>query len=218
MPAASVEADLIRRASQGDECAFVTLYERHRTPMFRFAYRLVGSAQIAEEITHDCFIALIRKPNGYRPERASLRTYLFAAVRNLAYRHIGRRRFELPVVEIPDRSDDEPTAEPLSRVLGQEVVKKVREAVMALPPLQREALVLFEYERMSLAGIAEITGVEVGTVKSRLHRARGTLRKTLARWASGGAVKPRGRQNHDEREEEESEKPGAAKNTAPEPA
>lgn len=79
---------------------------------------------------------------------------------------------------------EEPAApkreEPLHRVLDAELVAKVREAVADLPPLQREALVLFEYEGLPMNEIATIVGADVGAVKGRLHRARERLRNTLA--------------------------------------
>lgn len=69
--------------------------------------------------------------------------------------------------------------EPLKRLLDDELSLKVQEAVSILPPLQKEALVLFEYEGMALSEIAGMIGTDVGAVKSRLHRARERLRNTL---------------------------------------
>ena len=120
------------------------------------------------------------RPEGFNPERASLRTYLYGAVRNLALKHFRDTGRELGMdalsVEppVPDRES------PLRRVLGDELAVKVREAVMRLPPLQREVLVLFEYEGLPLSEIAAVVGTDVGAVKSRLHRARERLRNSLA--------------------------------------
>jgi len=75
----------------------------------------------------------------------------------------------------------------LQTVLEDETASAVRRAVEALPPLQREAVVLFEYQEMSLADIAAACDIDVGTVKSRLHRARERLRRTLAPQLAGGA-------------------------------
>ena len=77
--------------------------------------------------------------------------------------------------------------DPLQAVLDHEAASAVRQAVEALPPLQREAVVLFEYQDMSLADIAGVCEVDVGTVKSRLHRARERLRRTLAPLLAGAA-------------------------------
>ena len=79
---------LLDAARQGDERAFEVLYRRHRDPVFRFAWRLSGSESAAEDLAHDCFLGLLRAPERFDPDRASLRTYLFAAVRNLALKRL----------------------------------------------------------------------------------------------------------------------------------
>ncbi|MBN2370497.1 MAG: RNA polymerase sigma factor [Vicinamibacteria bacterium] len=175
----SAEAELLVRASRGDETAFLVIYERHCHSIFRFAYRLLGSVQLAEDVTHDCFLALLRRPEGYQAERASLRTYLCAATRNLAFRLLRKRGVETLVDDVPEPPSSNRTPEQLRNLLGDEIIQTVRQAVEALPPLQREALILFEYEDLSLAEIAQITESDVGTVKSRLHRARQRLRRRL---------------------------------------
>ena len=172
---------LLQRASRGDEAAFLILYERHRAPVFRFAYRLLGSIELAEDVTHDCFLGLIKRPAGFDPTRAALRTYLYAAARNLAGKHFRQHAGGgVPVDELPDEPRVPENEEPLRQLLDEELSAEVRKAVMNLPPLQREAVVLFEYEELSLAEIALVVGADVGTVKSRLHRAREGLRRSLA--------------------------------------
>ena len=171
---------LLERARSGDEAAFLLLYERYRDAMFRFAYRLLGSAESAEDVTHDCFLSLIKQPERFDPERATLRTYLYAAVRNLALKQFRRLTSEIAVEDLPEEPRLPDAQHPLRRVLDEELSHQVSKAIGELPPLQREALVLFEYEELSLAEIAEIVGADVGTVKARLHRARERLRKTLA--------------------------------------
>ncbi len=177
------DEQLLRLARDGEEAAFQTLYQRHRLPLFRFAYRLLGGAEAAEDAVHDCFFGLIKDLSRFDPSRASLRTYLFAGVRNQAFKRLAEREGEEAL------SDDEAiyaplaghhTAEPLRRVLAAEVEAEVRSAIAALPALQREAILLFEYEELSLAEIAEVTGADTGTIKSRLHRARKALRRSLA--------------------------------------
>ena len=170
---------LLQRAGEGDQAAFRELYERHRLPVFRFAYRLLGSIETAEDVTHDCFLSLIRRPDSFDPERASLRTYLFAAARNLAMKHFRRLGREGSVDELAEGQVASSKQEPLRRVLREELANQVRDAVLALPPLQREAVVLFEYEDLSLSEIAAITQSDVGAVKARLHRAREGLRRML---------------------------------------
>jgi RNA polymerase sigma-70 factor (ECF subfamily) len=171
---------LLNRASRGDEAAFLLLYERHRDAVFRFAYRLLGSTGLAEDITQDCFLSLLRQPGRFDSTRASLRTYLLAAARNLSFKQFRNAGHDVAVEELTDELRMPVGEEPLSRLLDEELSSEVRRAVESLPPLQREALVLFEFEELSLAEIAEVVGADTGTVKARLHRARQRLKRILA--------------------------------------
>jgi RNA polymerase sigma-70 factor (ECF subfamily) len=174
------EAELLRKAGQGDEAAFLVLYERHRTPVFRFTCRMLGSVGLAEDVTQECFLSILKRPEGYDPERASLRTYLCAIARNQALKQLRKMGQETITDDPPEAASEENgETDPLGRVIENEAAEAVRAAVSRLPPLQREVVVLFEYEDMSLAEIAATCGIDVGTVKSRLHRARARLRRSL---------------------------------------
>jgi RNA polymerase sigma-70 factor (ECF subfamily) len=173
---------LLEEAANGNTAAFQILYERYRSPIFRFAYRLLGSAEAAEDVAHDCFLGLIKEPGRFDPSRASLRTYLYAAARNQAakrYQSFGRETALEELVEEPQSADRQG---PMAQVLDGELASAVERAIASLPPLQREALVLFEYENLSLAEIAAVVGADSGTVKSRLFRARERLRVRLDRY------------------------------------
>jgi RNA polymerase sigma-70 factor (ECF subfamily) len=185
---------LLRRAGKGDQAAFLELYDRHRQPIFRFAYRLLGEVDIAEDVTHDCFLSLIRKPENFRPERASLRTYLFAAARNLALKHFRSTGRETRLDEMTEEPELSPRHQPLRKLLDEELAAEVRRAVFSLAPLQREALVLFEYEGLRLNEIAEITGADVGAVKGRLFRARERLKSILRPYVTGNQELNSGRE------------------------
>jgi RNA polymerase sigma-70 factor (ECF subfamily) len=174
------DAGLLERASRGDASAFRQLYERHRDLIFRFAYRLSGSVELAEDITHDCFLSLMSQPGRFDPARASLRTYLYAAVRNLTLKHLRHRDAGMAIEELSDELRLSPAEGPLHKLLDEELSATVRRAIASLELLQREALILFEYEELTLAEVAAIVGADVGTVKARLHRARERLRKVLA--------------------------------------
>jgi len=170
---------LLERAEGGDQAAFVRLYERHKDPIFRFAYRLLGSAELAEDIAHNCFLSLIRKPRNFEPRKGTLRSYLYSATRNLAFKHFRDVGRETALDDISHELAISDREQPLPRLLNEELSLKVREAVFTLPPLQREALILFEYEELSLSEIATVVGADVGAVKARLYRAREQLRSTL---------------------------------------
>ncbi|HYE13918.1 MAG TPA: RNA polymerase sigma factor [Pyrinomonadaceae bacterium] len=184
------DEELLRMAARGDESAFLTLYERHKGAVFRFAFRMLGSAALAEEVTHDCFVGLVRAPARFDASRAALRTYLYAAARNLACKHFRRRGTEFPFEEADDALPADESEGPLRKLLDAELASEVRRAVSQLPPLQREVVVLVEYEELTLAEAAAVVGADVGAVKSRLHRARQSLRRSLSFYIkrNGGAV------------------------------
>ena len=171
---------LLEKAAHGETAAFQILYERYRDPIFRFAYRLLGSVEAAEDVTHDCFLSLIKEPGRFDSSRASLRTYIYAAARNLAAKRYNSFARETGI----ERLDEEPSdgREPMAQVLDNELAEVVQRAIASLPPLQREALVLFEYDELSLAEIAAIVGADANTVKARLFRAREKLRAGLDRY------------------------------------
>ncbi len=179
MPDRNTDDRLLEKAGGGDQSAFLELYERHRQPIFRFAYRLLGSVEIAEDVTHDCFLGLIQKPENFDPSRASLRNYMYAAARNLAMKHFRSSGREAALDDLTEDPIIPRRQEPLRRLLDEELSEKVKEAISNLPPLQREALILFEYEELALSEIATVVGTDVGAVKSRLYRARERLRSTL---------------------------------------
>ncbi len=148
-------------------------YEQYRNPLFRFGYRMTGSVEAAEDMVHDAFVGLFR--GGFDPRRAALKTWLYAAVRNLALKRFRDAAHDEPV---SDTAADE-SAGALEVLISAQTAEGVRQAVESLPLPQREAIVLFEYEELSLEEIAAIAEIDVGAVKARLYRARERLRRTL---------------------------------------
>jgi RNA polymerase sigma-70 factor (ECF subfamily) len=168
------DSRLLTEARRGDEGSFLSLYYRYRTPLYRFAWRLTASAATAEDVVQECWLVALDGKR-FDADRGSLRAYLFGVARNLAFARLrvsGRES---------DEAEDAPSdCGPFEAALAAERSEAVARAVAELPPLQREALILFEYEDLSLEEIAHVTGVETGAVKARLHRARETLRRRLA--------------------------------------
>jgi len=173
---------LLEAAARGETAAFQVLYERYRDPIFRFAYRMLGSVEAAEDVAHDCFVSLIKEPGRFDSGKASLRTYLYAAARNQAAKRYHSQGRESALEELPGEPRSAETYEPIRKVLDAELTSEVQKAIADLPPLQREALVLFEYEDLSLAEIGAVVGVDSNTVKARLFRARDKLRARLDRY------------------------------------
>lgn len=155
------------------EAEFREAYAQHKDVLYRFARRLTGSGVAAEDLVHDCFLMLWRNGTKYDRERGMLRSFLIGVTRNLAWKRLRKER------AFDELEDDMVTGDPIDPV-GRERGEMVEQAVAALPPLQREALILAEYEGMTLEEIARITGAEVAAVKSRLHRGRENLRRMLA--------------------------------------
>lgn len=171
---------LLEKAGAGESAAFLQIYERHRDPVFRFAYRLSGSVEVAEDITHDCFLGILRQPANFRPGRATLKTYLLGAARNLWLKRLRMQDREIELDVITELKFEASGRGPLREILDDELTAAVKQAVSDLPPMQREALVLFEYEGLALNEIADIVGADTGAIKARLHRARQGLRSSLA--------------------------------------
>ncbi len=170
---------LLEQAANGNTAAFQILYERYRDPIFRFAYRMLGSAEAAEDVAHDCFLGLIKEPGRFDSAKASLRTYLYAAARNQAAKRYQSFARESAIDELSYEPRMAEHHQPIRKVLDDELAEEVQSAIASLPPLQREALVLFEYEDLSLAEIGAIVGADSNTVKARLFRARDKLRARL---------------------------------------
>src|SRR5512146_3110555 len=168
------DSRLLTEARRGDEGSFLSLYDRYRTPLYRFAWRLTASAATAEDVVQECWVVALQ-PKRFEADRGSLRAYLFGVARDLAF-----ARLRVSGRECDETLDAEAAGGPFEDVLAAERSEAVARAVAALPPLQREAVILFEYEDLSLEEIAAGAGVEVGAVKARLHRARETLRRRLA--------------------------------------
>jgi len=148
-------------------------FDRYHAAVFRFIYRMTRRSDAAEDITQDCFLAFVRTPERFDHTRGTAKTYLFSIARNLAMKEYRDHREEVPIAASDDPPGDDPQRD-------FEVSCAVEDAIGQLPSLQQEALILFSYEGCTLEEIAEIAGVDTGTVKSRLYRARAQLKKTLA--------------------------------------
>jgi len=173
----SKESDegLMQSFKKGETPAFRELFERYKNPVFAFVRRRVNDAGRAEEITQDIFLALVQRRNGYEV-RARFRTYLYKiALNRVAEEHRKRSLSESLTTSPEATGGGDPN-----------VVQQVREALGRLEPGQREVVLLREYEGLSYQEIAEVLKMPVGTVRSRLFRAKLALRDLLApAWGEG---------------------------------
>jgi RNA polymerase sigma-70 factor, ECF subfamily len=187
LPENTPDQQLLSKAASGDQVAFQELYQRYRDSIFRFSYRLLGSVELAEDITHDCFINVVRKPRNFDPVLGSLRTYLYGAARNLALKQLKITGREGTLDDLDAEPRVAAREQPLHHLLDEELGTKVRDAIAELPTLQREALVLFEYEGLTLNEISRIVEVDVGAVKGRIFRARQRLKSALLPYLNSGS-------------------------------
>jgi RNA polymerase sigma-70 factor, ECF subfamily len=155
-----------------DESEFSRIYGDHRDAVYRYARLLTGSPEAAEDITQECFLALAK--GNFRPAQGAARGYLLGAARRQAFKRFRGLEREVEL--------DEQAPAPVKAY--SDLPAAVAEAVAALPALQREAVLLFSWEGFKLEEIAEMTGVDAGTIKSRLSRGRETLRERLAPYRS----------------------------------
>ena len=182
--AQSSDEELLVRMADGDEQAFVELYHRRQAGVYRFAMQMSGSASVAEDVTQEVFMALIKDSSGYSAEKGKLAGYLYGMARNHVLRRLERERFTIPIetgvndeLAFNVRVDEE--SSPLALLTRNETVDSVRCAILALPPHYREVVVLCELNEMSYIETAAALNCAVGTVRSRLHRARAILVEKL---------------------------------------
>jgi RNA polymerase sigma-70 factor, ECF subfamily len=179
------DAELLHLIVAGNDQAFTALYRRHQGSVYRFALLMSGSANIAEEVTQEVFLVLIREVQRYDPARGMLQAYLCGVARNYVLRFLERERPYVPLSEESDAADAQALTQliaqddPFGNCTRNEMIKLVRQAVLALPTRYREVVVLCDFQEMSYAEAALALDCPIGTVNSRLHRGHALLLKKL---------------------------------------
>jgi RNA polymerase sigma-70 factor (ECF subfamily) len=155
-----------------------------------------GSAHIAEEVTQEVFLALLREARRYDPARGSLASYLYGVARNQVLRSLARERPYVPLVEETEEGEAVPLPQliaeddPLNNYTRYELSRLVRQAVLALPARYREVIVLCDFQELSYAEAALVLDCPIGTVNSRLHRGHALLLKRLRAMGKLDAAAP----------------------------
>ena len=183
------DADLVDRLRAGEESAFVALIELYQTRMLRLAEMMVGSRAVAEEVTQDTWLAVVRGVEGFEG-RSSFKTWLFHILLNRARSTTGRElragRPEKGFDERFDRSGawadpPEPWADRVDdRVVAERLAVRVQELLPQLPDSQRQVVILRDLEGLSADDVAAIVGINDGNQRVLLHRGRAQLRRLLA--------------------------------------
>lgn len=191
----SSDDELWQLARAGDEEAFLAFFRRRQGAIYRFSLRMSGSESIAEDVTQEVFLTLLRGDGRFDAAQGSITSYLYGIARNQILKRIEKDRVLVPVGngQADEDASEDPleslasNSDPLLDLTRQELVSSVRQAVLGLPAHYREVVVLCDLEEMSYADAAQALGCAVGTVRSRLHRARALLIDRLRDQKSGVA-------------------------------
>jgi len=172
---------------RGDTEAFARLFARFQGPIFRYAVHMCGR-DAADDVVQETFMAVLRRPDRYDSARGPLVSYLFGIARHFVLKRLTAREaasFDGDLDEaVGGAGLDQPTV--LDTLTREETIETVRTAIGSLPPAYREVVVLCELQEMSYEAAATIAQCPVGTIRSRLHRARSLLVTKLS--ATGAAT------------------------------
>lgn len=191
-----IAPETIERALGGDEDAAREIIEKLHRPVLSTIHRFLGRgyAEEVEDIAQEIFLKVFRNLGKFDPHRGvKLTTWVFSIVRNHCFDVLKSRRPRPASLGSDDdegraavpEPQDETELPPLRAALDRELGGKIEEALQRLRPAYRLVFVLREFEGLDYKTIAEVTGLEVGTVKTRLHRARGQLMRALAPYLAG---------------------------------
>jgi RNA polymerase sigma-70 factor, ECF subfamily len=193
------DAELIDRMAAGDREAFALLFRRHQATVYRFSRQMLGSKDAAEDVTQDVFVALAETGHRFDPARGSLTTYLYGIARHLIlqrHRRV-RRRIEVDIgaLSAEDVEALSTATDPIEALARAQLLEHVRTAIVKLPVHYREVLVLCELHGLSYEDAAAVAKCPIGTVRSRLSRARQMLIERCANRVDPDAIErqtPRG--------------------------
>jgi RNA polymerase sigma-70 factor, ECF subfamily len=164
---------------KGDKRAFAELYERREPALFRYALHMSGSATAAEEIAQEVFVQLMSAHTWFDRERGSLEAWMYGVARNLV--RVFRRKGLIASQQLPEPAEQLFEHDILGDLINQENIAALRAALLELPDNYRDAVVLCDLEERNYDEAARLMGCPVGTVRSRLHRARALLAGRLKR-------------------------------------
>ncbi len=181
------DAGLLGRARRGDEAAFSQLFASHQRSIYLYAARMCG-ADAGDDVVQETFLAVLQPSGAYDPARGTVAAYLLGIARHLVLRRLGSR-YKACLANVAEGTADCVAAQEtaLERLTRAETIDTVRAAVQALPPVYREVVELCELQELDYATAAGVIQCPIGTVRSRLHRARALLMTKLAAARQVGA-------------------------------
>lgn len=174
------DVDLHRASLHGSGEAMAELYRRYGPLIYRFTVRMSQNTTLAEEITQETFLALLEHTDRFDPSRGSLPTWLCSIARHHLLKHFERHK-HYPIEDYEDGFFDPPTTDdsPDRYLARKEAAIAVRQGIDTLPLPLKEVLLLCEFEELPYQEVSMILAIPVGTVRSRLHRAKLRLQSLL---------------------------------------
>lgn len=173
----NTDPELLTQALAGRQEHFTELYRRRQGSVYRFILQMSGSTAMAEDVTQETFLAVLAREARYDQERGSVAAFLYGIARNMLLRRLERDRRYLP--ESPEWDEPAFDRDLLLDLTRAESIERVRRAVLTLPAVYREVVVLCDLQETSYEDAAAALECPVGTVRSRLNRARGMLARKL---------------------------------------
>ena len=169
------ETGFIKAVLEGDTESFRLLVQRYQKPVIRMIANLIDDRHICEDIAQDVFLAAYKNLPSFDPARSSFSTWLFTITRNKSINAMKQKRL-LSISNPPENPD---LSEPADSLIRDELFVRLDRALGSLNPKHRRALVMAEFENLPYEQIAQIEGVRIGTVKSRINRAKRKLKSAL---------------------------------------
>jgi len=174
------ETDIIQRVLQGDTEVFAALVQRYQKPVARMVRNLTCDGQACEDLAQEVFLAAYAKLGTFDPARSRFSTWLFTITRNRCINAMKKKR-PATVGKLPEKCSRHG---PDERAAKNEMLAKLDQSLETLPAKQKRAFILAEFEALPYEEIAQIEGTRIGTVKSRISRARGKLADVLRRYGA----------------------------------
>ncbi len=172
------ESQIIRQVLDGEIEAFRLIVERYEKPVVRMIRNITCDGHTAEDVAQDVFLTAYRKLASFNAERCSFATWLFTIARNKSI-NVLRKKKPRPIGDPPGRAV---LTEPSDTLSQQELLAELNSQLAQLPAAQRRAFVLAEFEQLSYEQIAQIEKTRIGTIRSRISRAKAKLRSAVSRF------------------------------------
>jgi RNA polymerase sigma-70 factor (ECF subfamily) len=170
------DEQMVRDVLDGKIESFRAIIDRYQRPVLRMVSNMIYDHHAAEDITQDVFIAVFNKISTFDPMRCRFSTWMFTIARNKSINHLRRNKKTISMDSLEFVSSSDPS----EQICNEEFLQQMDRALSKLPKGQKRAFMLAEFENLPYEEIAQVECVSIGTIKSRVHRAKKKLRKSLA--------------------------------------